>query len=428
MNNFLTFLGEAWPPPQKKPGTPEGDQKSPFGNSAGPKKPKPSFGDQGTPSKPSPAKKPPFGPKSPSSDDGAADPSFGQPGQDEGAGPNGAMSANPEVALMMQQAEQEKAEQEAAIAQQKAEQEAIERQKVKNLRAQADTDVMDALGDKYNDDTDVVEFYPDMLTFTQYNSELDKQKADGKKKQGVTPSGQDTSTTVASGGSGAAVGAQTSSEIETGDKGETPKVPDAAKSKSDLKKKKIRGAESDDSESLGQPPTSEIDGDEDEELDDVDETGEDEEIDDETGEEETGDEDETGEETGDEEVPPLDELRPQDKPNNQGMGSGERKIFKIKPVDHIKGDAYVGEDDVDAKMEDQFGEDEDGEDSGFPFGKGKPPFGKSKDKGEGKSPFGKDKSENKSPFGKDIDEDEDEAVPKVKKFSEFGGKKKKMEI
>jgi hypothetical protein len=301
--------------------------------------------------------------------------------------------------MAMQQAEQEAAEQEAELERQRAEKEAMERQRVKNLRAQADADVLSALEDKYNDDTDYVEFYPDMLTFSQYNNELDQQNEKAKKKQGATPVGPDTSTTVASGGTGAAsIGTQTSSDIETGNKGEAPKVPDAKKSKEDLKKKKITGTETDDTESLSQPPVSDggpVEDDEDEKEVEDDEI---EDEDDEDGAEKVEDA-----EVGDEHQA---EMSPQkEKPNNQPMGTGERKIFKIKPVDHVSGSKFVGQGEFEAEQGDE--EDEEGPSSDSPFG--------GKGKSSGKPPFGKGKD---TP---DPDEDDDEK-PKVKKFSEFNKK------
>jgi hypothetical protein len=288
-----------------------------------------------------------------------------------------------EAIRAQQEYEQQQAEMEAEIQRQKAEEEAAERQKVKNMRAQADADVMSALEDKYNDDTDYVEFYPDMLTFTAYNNEVDKQNETAKKKQGATPSTPTTSTTVASGGSGAAIGAQTSSDVETGDKGETPKVPDAKKSKEDLKQKKITGTESDDTESLSQPPVS-------------DESDEDEL---ESGEEETDEEQ-------DNPVKSPEEEQKEAQGNAQMLGQGERKIFKIKPADHVSGSKFVGQGDFEDELGEE-GDEQEGDSEESPFG--------GKDKSKGKPPFGK-----KAP---ESDEGEDEETPKVKKFSEFKGKK-----
>ena len=163
MHKFLTFLGEAFPPPQKKsPSPPEGGQKSPFDNKGGPQKPKPAFG-----------KKPMLGKKAPApavkGDDEGNDQAAGFGGDGE--------NDNNDALMAMQQAEQEKEEEEEAQRQQKAAIEDAERQKVKALRAKADDEVAAALLDKYNDDTDEVEFYPDMLSFQQFT---DKSK-DGKK-------------------------------------------------------------------------------------------------------------------------------------------------------------------------------------------------------------------------------------------------------
>ena len=435
MDNFLTFLGEAWPP--SKNGPPQGGNKSPFGNSAGPKKSKPSFGDQGTPKKgltpehpAGPAKKPPFGPKAPSTDDGSKPP-FGESEPGEDGGPNGAFGQqgpmDAEAIRAQQEIEQQQMEMEAEIQRQKAEKEAMERQKVKNMRAQADADVMDALADKYNDDTDYVEFYPDMLTFTAYNNEVDKQNEKAKKQQGATPSSPITSTTVASGGSGAAVGAQTSSDIETGNKGETPKVPDAAKSKSDLKKKKITGTESDDIESLAQPPVSD-ESDEEEEIEEPKEKEDELETDELNPDEDEntleGEDEETDEDTEeDNPVKSPEEEQQQAQGNSSMMGQGERKIFKIKPADHISGSKFVGQGDFEDEQGDEEEMGEEGESSESPFGKSK---------GEGKPPFGKNKEEGGNPFAKGKkpgadegeDEEEDKQVPTVKKFGEFNKGKK----
>lgn len=354
MNNFLTFLGEAFPPP-KKAGPPEGAQRSPFGNSSGPKKPKSTFGDQGTPPKPGNAgKKPPFGPKAPPKDDGDEKPSsFGQPEQAGATGPQGAFGAqqpqSPEMLMAMQQAEQEAAEQEAELERQRAEKEAMERQRVKNLRAQADADVMSALEDKYNDDTDYVEFYPDMLTFSQFN---DEQKEKEAKLRGKKPTGPGAEPMPAS------------TEKSVGDQGEIPKVPDSEKTA--LKGKKIRGNESDDTESLSQPPVSD---------DEKDQSG-------------------------------LDK----EKSVAQGAPDPDRqRIFKIKSADHISGSKFVGEDEMEQELDSE--EDEDGLEAP---GKEAKPKAKPFDKGE--SDEDDDSFEEK---GKRLKKDKAKD-PTIKKFSESG--------
>ena len=457
MDKFLTFLGEAFPPPQQKTGPPSGGQKSPFGNSTGPKKPKPSFGDQGTPKKPgnNGLKKPPFGPKAPPKDDGE-NPPFGQDEQEEG-GPNGSPFGqeqgpmDAEALRVQQEIEQEKMEMEAELQRQKAEKEAAERQKVKNMRAQADADVMGALEDKYNDDTDYVEFYPDMMTFARFDDEQKEKEAKARATSTSTPT---TSTTVASGGAGggSAIGSQISSDQQTGNQGETPKLPDAAKTKQDLKSKKIQSTEVDDTESLPQPSVSDEEGagdderlgkhqtEPDDELEDEldGEEPEDKELEDEEpleGEEpdeldkkldgdlddeepeEDEEEGEIGAEEGDEHQ--LEKSPQKEKELAQGnstmMGQGERKIFKIKPADHIQGSEFVGQDDFNNEVEDEElgGDEERLEGEG-----GKPnPFEK-KDK---KPPFGaKGKDEESEP---EEEGEEDEAAPPVKKFSKFESKK-----
>jgi hypothetical protein len=405
MDKFLTFLGEAWPP--SKNGPPQGKQKTPFGNSAGPKKSKPSFGDQGTPAKgltlqhpAGPAKKSPFGPKS-SSNDGDDKPPFGQTEPDEDAGPNGAFGQqqapmDKESMLAMQEIEQQKAEEEAALARQKAEKEAIERQKVKNMRAQADADVLAALEDKFNPETDVVEFYPDMLTFTQYD---DEQKEKAAKLRGKNPMT----------GDGASPGPPGSAEPNVGDQGETPKLPDASKTKSDLKKKKIQSTEVDDAESLSQPPVS------DDEEEDGDEFADEEENEDEEAREEGEGEDERAaeenEEEGDEhqvEKNPMKEKELAASPNNRMMGQGERKIFKIKPADHVSGNKFVGQDQFDDEMGDE--EDE---------GAGEGVESEAEPRPSSERLVGKEKKESFAEKGKKLKKNKAKD-PNIKKFSESG--------
>lgn len=73
-------------------------------------------------------------------------------GMDGGMGEGSAM-----MAMQVAQAEQE--QQAMELRQQKEAEEAAEREKIKKMRMKADSEVMDDLADKYDED-DTVEFYP----------------------------------------------------------------------------------------------------------------------------------------------------------------------------------------------------------------------------------------------------------------------------
>jgi hypothetical protein len=320
--------------------------------------------------------------------------------------------------------EQQKMEYEQELARQKAEKEAMERKEIQNMRAQAEDDVMAAFDDKYNPDTDVVEFYPDMLTFTQYNDETREKQVKERGKVSASPAE-----------GGAAPGAQTSSDIETGNKGEIPKLPDAEKSKEDLKKKKITGQMSDDTESGAEVPPSELEEPEDEDIEPDKEPDTEEDEDELSPESEEGSEDEEPDTDEDEDAgfpkkklsdfaekkpvtSPDDKTAEEEKAVAQGNGDPglqRQRVFKIKPAEHIHGNDYVGQDEVEGDLEQQFG-DEDEE-----VGGKKPPFGK---KSQPKA------TPEESPEDKDEDDSEEEKGeklkknkakdPSIKRFSESG--------
>jgi hypothetical protein len=62
----------------------------------------------------------------------------------------------------------------AAAAQQKLEAEDAERRQVKKMRAQADDEVAAALEDKFNSNEDEIEFYPELMTFGAYNTQMNQ--------------------------------------------------------------------------------------------------------------------------------------------------------------------------------------------------------------------------------------------------------------
>jgi hypothetical protein len=276
-----------------------------------------------------------------------------------------------ESILAMQEIEQQKAEQEAALARQQAEKEAIERQKVKNMRAKADADVLASLEDKYNADTDVVEFYPDMLTFTQYN---DEQREKEVKQRGKQEMGR------GEGGAPNPAPNSTSSDLDISDHGETPKLPDADKSKEDLKKKKIRGTESNDTEALAQPPVSDT------------------------------------EEGGEEERSMQKEKDFNRSPDAVVKDSRQRKLFKIKPAEHVSGSKFIGQEKFDDEMNDSE-EDEEIEDEGI---EGVEKTGQKPPKSEPVE--GEDEDDENESFaekGKKLKKNKAKD-PTIKKFSESG--------
>lgn len=122
------------------------------------------------------------------------------------------------TAMMAMQAAQIEAEKEAeAQRQAAAEAEAAEREKIKQMRLEADSAVMDDLVDK-NEDNDTVEFYPSF--FDEFRDTLDKglQGDKGKKDEDGDSDEEDTE-----------------EDIEDEDEEENPKKPSAKKS--ELKEK-----------------------------------------------------------------------------------------------------------------------------------------------------------------------------------------------
>jgi len=143
MQRFITFLGEAFPPPKKKP----------FGAKPGGGGSKPPFGKKPV----QPIKKADEGVDAETDKTAELD---NEDGMQQGA----------DALAQMQQAQQER---EAAEAQARKQQQAIEdaeRLHVKKLRAQADDEVAAALEDKFNAEDDQVNFYPELLTFGQYTA------------------------------------------------------------------------------------------------------------------------------------------------------------------------------------------------------------------------------------------------------------------
>lgn len=140
MLNFIGFLREGFP--FKKPafgGAPKGGPKPPFGGSASPAAPAPN---------------PIIGDKTAESD--AA---------------TGLMNGTD--ALMAMQQQQDQKEQEDAMAlKQKLDAENAERLQVKKMRAEAEDAVAAAFEDKFNDKEDEVEFYPELMTFGTFNTQM----------------------------------------------------------------------------------------------------------------------------------------------------------------------------------------------------------------------------------------------------------------
>ena len=144
MLNFIGFLGEAFPPKKTSfGGAPKGGGKPPFGGSA-----------QGGP--PAPAGNPMVGDKTAETDAAA-----------------GLMNGT-DAFLAMQQQQDMKDQAAAAAAQQKIEAEDAERRQVKKMRADADAEVAAALEDKFNGDEDEIEFYPELMTFGAYNTQMNQ--------------------------------------------------------------------------------------------------------------------------------------------------------------------------------------------------------------------------------------------------------------
>jgi hypothetical protein len=149
MKIFTEFLAEAFPPSKKPAGPPkDGDKQAPpFGQ-------KPGGSSKFPPSKTAPASggddAPPMNPNDPN-----------------------AQGDSTEIFMLQQQMAAEKEQAEADARRAKAEQEAAERQKMKQMRLDADNEVADALADKYNDQVDSITFFPDMLTFADFAKDED---------------------------------------------------------------------------------------------------------------------------------------------------------------------------------------------------------------------------------------------------------------
>lgn len=189
MDRFLTFLGEAFPPPKKSPKPESKGSNSPFDSKdrASQEKPNPGFnqqkaGDKGfkqTANGDEPEIKTDrveVGPGQDEQKTGEFDkqksfenmpPGQQQQGPPQQNGFGGPPQADP-LAMMQWQAQQEKEhELEMMRAQKQAEADA-EAAAVKELRAKAEAEVAAALEDKYNSGDDAVEFYPELLTFGQF--------------------------------------------------------------------------------------------------------------------------------------------------------------------------------------------------------------------------------------------------------------------
>jgi hypothetical protein len=166
MKSFGRYIAEAFPPAKGK---------GPAAGAAG-KKPNP-FEKGGADKKP-----------------GAA----GAPGEEGGGMPPGMGGAagmgddGVEIFKMQQdaEAEQQRQEAEAQAARDKVEQ--AEREKIKQMRATADQEVMDDLDTKFNQQPDQVEFYPslDITDTDKFSDHLDK-KMDGKDEEGEKKDGDD---------------------------------------------------------------------------------------------------------------------------------------------------------------------------------------------------------------------------------------------
>lgn len=170
MQRFVTFLGEAFPPPKK---TPAGGPPKPPGT-------KPPFGqEKKATSLPASNKFPEKG--ADSNADTNVDKNVDGPPVDPGSQQAGAFGQQNDMAMQMQAAQQEKEQQELQLRQQREAEEDAERKQVKMLRAKADAEVMAAFEDKFNADDDTVDFYPELLTFGQWTG--------GKGKDGQMDAG-----------------------------------------------------------------------------------------------------------------------------------------------------------------------------------------------------------------------------------------------
>lgn len=166
MKSLTEYLSEGFPPAQKKSGPPK--PPAPGGKSTFPSKKAEAGG--GPPSNFPPQK-----------DAGTPNDDDAMSLEDESVDPNdpNAQGDATEVYMLQQQMAAEKEQAELEARRQKAEEEAAERQRIKKMRLAADDEVADALADKYNDDHDTVTFFPDIITFAQYDK--DGNVVDGKK-------------------------------------------------------------------------------------------------------------------------------------------------------------------------------------------------------------------------------------------------------
>lgn len=134
------------------------------------------------------------GPKKPNPFGSAPDEDGEDVSVDEGQPqePGGVNPEDKEQLDIMQQAQAEREEQEAQLTAKKAAEEEAERQRVKKLRAMADNEVADALVDKFNDDYDEVEFYPDMTSFgLEREEDEEEERSDGYKRGNLDQNDED---------------------------------------------------------------------------------------------------------------------------------------------------------------------------------------------------------------------------------------------
>ncbi len=168
MKPFASFLAEAFPP---KPGAGAGPKP---GATAAPGQPKP-----GAP-KPGGA-----GPVPGGDDDAAGGMPPGLGGQPGAAG--GMTGDATELFQMQQDAQMEQERQEAEARAAREAVEAAEREKIKAMRAEADAAVMDDLVTKFNQEDDVVNFYPslDITDSDRFSDHLDKKMEGEEDEEGI---------------------------------------------------------------------------------------------------------------------------------------------------------------------------------------------------------------------------------------------------
>lgn len=113
-------------------------------------------------------------------------------GDDQSQGvPGQAPQQDPaQLFMLKQQMQAEKEQAEAQARRQKAEEEAAERQRIKQMRLDADEEVASALIDKYNAADDQVIFFPDIISFSRYEEDEQNGKTGTGEKE-VRP-GQET--------------------------------------------------------------------------------------------------------------------------------------------------------------------------------------------------------------------------------------------